>query len=608
MGSLTKTFRWFSSLRLTIILLCIVTATLAVAMLARGLYGESVASWYILEAQWFQGLLVLLGLNCLLALLAQLPWQMRKLGIYFSLIGVLLLISGWGLNLTQGVQGQMSLSQGQTSNNLVIAGEEQVSISWQQQPAKLPITLPFRPGPVDLSESRSGKIGAVDGVQVEVVRFLRNASVKQEWQPSTSTQDGPYLEFEVLGSDGKSVARHWLVDQRYGDAVLVGPLRLQLQQAQGEQMVAEFRQLQHAPQLGEKGRLSMYYQGETRHVSVDEFQGQAISFEDGTTVEIVDYLPNAVPDKLGRFRTKDELTRNPLLELRVRTIDGPEPLRQIAFAKDPLLNLDGVYERDCPVKFRYEHPAIELPTRVEFLQSSAGKLFARISVGNSDLSCEEVEVPCKLELPGGFQLALHKHLAHAKLQLQYEAAHAPLPASGARSSITAALIELSANGQKEQCWLHRSEGQLESQAVSTTLGKLRLKLEPRSVPWKYALRVGEIRRTSTNNEHGAHVKLLLTSPASSTTEQFASQDQPLVFAGYNVYPSHIEDTGHGLEIVTLQITKRPGGPLQAAGGLLMASGVIALALLGWISKTRAPRAIPRRRNIRPRTPTSAIAG
>jgi hypothetical protein len=273
-----------------------------------------------------------------------------------------------------------------------------------------------------------------------------------------------------------------------------------------------------------------------------------------------------------------------------------------------LLNLDGVYERDCPVKFRYEHPAIELPTRVEFLQSSAGKLFARISVGNSDLSCEEVEVPCKLELPGGFQLALHKHLAHAKLQLQYEAAHAPLPASGARSSITAALIELSANGQKEQCWLHRSEGQLESQAVSTTLGKLRLKLEPRSVPWKYALRVGEIRRTSTNNEHGAHVKLLLTSPASSTTEQFASQDQPLVFAGYNVYPSHIEDTGHGLEIVTLQITKRPGGPLQAAGGLLMASGVIALALLGWISKTRAPRAIPRRRNIRPRTPTSAIAG
>ena len=113
-------------------------------------------------------------------------------------------------------------------------------------------------------------------------------------------------------------------------------------------------------------------------MAVDQNVGQAVAVGDsGAKVELVQYLSNAKLDAAGQFQSLGEDLRNPLVELKVKLPGDEEPYRQVAFAKSPLLNFDGVYERDCPVKFVYQHPKIKPQTAIEFLQADDGKLYGR---------------------------------------------------------------------------------------------------------------------------------------------------------------------------------------------------------------------------------------
>ena len=110
-------------------------------------------------------------------------------------------------------------------------------------------------------------------------------------------------------------------------------------------------------ELGEKGVLTVYYKDNVERVTVDQHLGQAVKIgKTGAKVELVQYLSNAKLDAAGKFQSIGNECRNPLVELKVRLPNEEQPYRQVSYAKSPLLNFDGVYERECPVKFVYQHP------------------------------------------------------------------------------------------------------------------------------------------------------------------------------------------------------------------------------------------------------------
>ena len=131
--------------------------------------------------------------------------------------------------------------------------------------------------------------------------------------------------------------------------MLVGPIRVQLQRAANPAMVADFLNPSPAAVDGD-GIVTACFQDAIEQVAVKDNIGKRIPIgRTGASLEIVEFLPNARPDNMGRFVSKGEAPTNPMLELRVHLPEENEPLRQIAFAKDGLLNLDGVYGRVCPV-------------------------------------------------------------------------------------------------------------------------------------------------------------------------------------------------------------------------------------------------------------------
>ena len=90
------------------------------------------------------------------------------------------------------------------------------------------------------------------------------------------------------------------------------------------------------------------------------------------------YLPDARPDAAAHFTTVSRQPNNPLLELNVYLPGQERPLRQVAFAKNPLLSLDGIHGWNCPVKFWYHHPAVPPEAGTQFLQTPDGKLHYRV--------------------------------------------------------------------------------------------------------------------------------------------------------------------------------------------------------------------------------------
>ena len=225
------------------------------------------------------------------------------------------------------------------------------------------------------SPGTSLDIGSVDGMGARVLHYYQCSQPIENWAADDSGHGGPLMRFRFPGPQrwhgepalaNDSACCWFLADQDYGDEVLVGPIAIRLQRATSDAMLADFLN-PPSKELGEKGVLTIYYKDIVQRVSVDQVVGKAVKIGNtGAKVELVQYLSNAKLDAAGKFQPLDETIRNPLVELKINLPGEDQPFRQVAFAKSPLLNFDGVYERECPVRFVYQHPKI---TRQRLLNS-----------------------------------------------------------------------------------------------------------------------------------------------------------------------------------------------------------------------------------------------
>ena len=189
------------------------------------------------------------------------------------------------------------------------------------------------------------------------------------------------------------MVQQWFAADPLADEVFLGPVRLAFQRASAASMLEDFV----SPPSEDKekktdGILSLHYEGRMYRIPVRENVGKKVAVgKSDIRVEIVSYLPDARPDAAAHFTTASQQPNNPMLELKVYLPGKDQPLRQIAFAKNPLLNLDGIHGWNCPVKFWYHHPAVLPEAGTQFLQTPDGKLHYRVIADGKMLSHGEVK-------------------------------------------------------------------------------------------------------------------------------------------------------------------------------------------------------------------------
>jgi hypothetical protein len=566
----------------TVVLLAILAAVLAWAIHLETNHGSEHSRWFVYESPWFFSLLALLGVNSFCAVASRLPWRRQHTGFIVTHAGLFVLLAGVAWSLWRGMEGRVSLGEGETAQHMVLAHRGQITAFWVGRPQEPPFEFTFAGGPVDWREGKRLDIGNVDGVQARILAYYRHANADETWVVDQSRRGGPAVRFKALRQDGAPIADGWLVDQQFGDAVAVGPIRLQLVQAAADKMLEDFMQ----PSLGDlgvKGRLDMYFGDVVERVSLDDSVGRKIPLgSTGVAVEIAGYLPHATPDRMGNFTSKSGQPKNPMVELLVHLPDREQPLRQIAFAKDPLLNLDGVYSEVCPVKFRFHHAAVPLQTAIELLQTSDGKLFGRqVSVGHC--ACRGALGPGdRFDLPGQCRLEIIEHVPHARRQVKFAPSGPAISPQARVSSAPAALVEVAAGVKREQVWLRCDDSAYGRSTVAMPGGTLAVSYEHGHAPLGFSLTLIESRpdrKPGSKSQAAFSCKVQIAEEQRGLKqERVISRNQPLTRGNFTFYPFLFDEGAHSRSVSSFKVVCDPGRTLKHGGSLMVVLGLAILFL------------------------------
>jgi hypothetical protein len=575
--------RFLASLKLAVVLMVTLAAVLSVATVLEAGHGMAYAHWYVYKSSWFSILLGLLAVNIFAAAAVRFPWKRHQTGFVVTHGGLLVLLVGAIQSFTSGIDGQISIVEGEIARKVTLRERSQITAVWEGRPHEAPYEFSFDGGPVDWSPDRAIDLGEVDGIGARILRFYRHAQPKNEWV-AAAAGGGPLVRFRVNGPGGKLVAEHFLADERFGEALNVGPIRVQLQRAANAGMLTDFVQPTSTAPDGD-GLLTACYEDAVEYVAVKDNVGRRLPIgSTGAALEIVEYLPNARPDNMGRFVSKGEGAANPMLEIRVHLPDAQEPIRQIAFAKDALLNLDGVYARECPVKFRYRHPAINRTAAVELLQAQDGKLYGRIDSDGRMTPHGVVRPGNEVALGQGFELIVTEYLPHAEKRLSFEAAE--------DNSEPAALVEIRYDGTAKQVWLQRNDLHYGMRGVSTPDGNLLLRFGNEQIPLGFVLRLANFERQFNPGGEGdaafASVVQLVDEERDIDESREISMNQPLSHRQFTFYQSGFDESGHGREASVFSVAYDPGRSLKYAGSLMICGGIAVMFYMRAYFFKRAP--------------------
>lgn len=571
----TLIFRWLADLKLAVILIVVLAAVLAWATLLESAHGREYAQWYVYKSNWFIALLGLLGVNILMATLIRWPWTKTRSGFVMTHAGLLVLLAGSIQTFMAGIDGQIIIEEGKSGNTILLTERSQLTAMWHQERGLPPAAFLFNAGAVDWPEGTSLDMGELGGIHVKILRFLRHARTEEVWVEDNTGSGGPAIGFALVGSGGKAGEMNWLSAGAFGGELAVGPALLELHRAADESLVQDFTNPPATDGIDEKGVLSLHYKGKMQRFPVSEHLGKEVSLDDsGARVEFVEYLAAARPDEGGKFASQGDEPRNPMLELRIHLPDQEKPLRQIAFARHPLLNLDAVHGKSSPVKFWYHHPAVKPEPGTQFLQTPDGKLFARTAVDGRYQSRGEVKAGDEVETSAGLRLKVFEYFRHAKEKVLFR----PVELARGESSgpEAAVLVEITAGGKTQQEWLKRNDENYGFRTLESPEGPLAITYGYERVPLGFTLKLDDFRRARNPGGMGdasfASAVQLIDQAQKIDRKHVISMNEPLVHGKYTFYQSGFHELPGGTEATVLTVAYDPGRFLKYAGSLMICVG------------------------------------
>ena len=606
-GAVVGVCRWLASLKLAVILLVALAGVLAWATLIEASRGLEYAQWYIYYSPWFRAMLGLLAVNVLAATLIRFPWKRRQFGFLVAHAGVLVLLVGSLVSFWGGIEGRLSLAEGETADSILLPYRSQLKVVGHGQDGQLSTEFSFSPGPVDWTADQPLDFGRANGMGLRVLEFYHHGRREVTWRPDDSGLGGPALKLGIGGIDGGPVEEVWCVANPFGAPAAEGGPAFEFQRASVESMAADFLK-PPADDLPEKGLLSLHYQGQTYPIAVDDNVGKEIPLgSSGVTVVIVAYHPNAVSEGSGRFTSVGTVPKNPLVQLEVRLPDGKEAITEIAYARNPFVNFDLMRATACPVKFWYHHPAVSAQPGVEFLETPDEKLYCRLGVGGKYQPQGEVKAGDRIEVSPGVEVSILSHLPHARREVAFHPAGTDgqgsdrrlvpkqgrlVPSEDETARLeAAALVELSLEGTTQNVWLRRSDQPGASETIETAQGPLVLSLGYERLPLGFSLKLLDFKRGMNPGRMGdasfASEVQLVDEARQIRDQRKIAMNQPLTHGKFTFYQSSFSELPGGTEMSVLTAAHDPGRLLKYLGSVMISAGIFIMYYLKALFRGKA---------------------
>ena len=583
-------YRFLASLRLAVFLLVVLAAILAVATVLESGWGAEFVLWYIYRSAWFIGLETLLAANILAATLIRYPWGWRRLGFVVTHAGLLTLMAGaiqtffMGIEgnieieegkTFMGIDGNIEIEEGETGNLMNINTDSQFTLLVGGQTEEEATKFSFQPGPVDWKKGRTHNFGgSKKDVGLEVLKFYRHARFVEDWVEDKKDPQASAVRFALWNPSGQVAVSDWLDTRNGTERHQAGPLQFRFIRAPVASMRDDFLSPPSYDAMGEKGVLSVHFNGKMERLSVDENLDKTVAIGDsGLKLELTEYaadLPHGHTSVGG-----------PQLVLQVHLPGKDEPTAHRVFAADPFFDVDRGSR--LPVKFSYHHRAALAAMGVELLQTPEGELFARVGARVDDRveyrSQGRVDVGDRIEIVAGFIFEVLEHLPYLHLNTDLEKVK---PKWGEKFlPEAAALVEVTVDGKHQEVWLQRNTPGRNYQSLRLGDKDVSIRFGYRTRPMGFDVTLLDFERKLNPGGVGTasfSSKIQLTDEdAKVDREHTISMNRPLTYGKYTLYQHSFGGATENRS--TLAVAYDPGRALKYSGSVMMCVGIFIMCYM-----------------------------
>jgi ResB-like family len=162
-----RIYRFLASVKLAVISLGSLAATLAYATFFEKWYGTGAVNEYIYRGPYFAILLAFLGTNILCAALIRYPWKKRQTGFVITHAGLLIVLAGSYYSVRTSDEGQVGMLEGDVRSELVRIDHPVIRV-WDVDAHTRQYTreydLPFLPGSFSWGPGRPRPTGLFERI------------------------------------------------------------------------------------------------------------------------------------------------------------------------------------------------------------------------------------------------------------------------------------------------------------------------------------------------------------------------------------------------------------------------------------------------------------
>ncbi len=558
------------SLKFALFLIASLVALLTVSTFMESAYGTPLAQKIFYTAGWFDIFLSLVWLNIFFATLSRWPFKKHHLGFVVTHIGILLLLFGALLSRALGVEGQMTLFEGEQKSHILQEGYALTLAGPDGQTSRFDLR-PNKKTPFDLASPRGD-------MKLRVLRRIDHAV-----QTKTLEEGGPgtpanHAVQGTLSSDTVGLKETFVLiekDPFDGNSAVkqIGPARVELKTGPAGGIAEPVG----VPLL----HISQRATGRTFDLPLKEGEAGMPLADSGLTVSNMRYYPQAKVKDNKIINSPEDMHFNPAVEFEVSDAQGRREHHTKFYLFPAYGSLRGGAKNDI---FGL---AVELETPLpEDLRAPAAA--ALVFHADGDAWSYQISSSRKGASPAA-PLKLGEKIATSWMDIALEAHHTfnrvqvIKTVKEDKNSDTPAveLLFQPVNGPEKRLWLIGGD----PQTVETGQGAWQAALELKSVAVPFRLQLRDFRKKDypgTANPASFESDVVVShfdGDGPDVLFKTISMNKPLDHQGYRVFQSsYIQDETLG-EASVFTVAKNPGIRFIYSGALIILTGVLMLFYL-----------------------------
>jgi len=558
---LIEIFKFFSSVKLAIILLFTLAAILAAGTFIESSYGADAAKILIYQTTWFSLVLVILGINVFSATLTRLPWKPKHIGFLITHLGILMILTGSLMTQRHGVDGVLSLEEGEQGNRIVL---QEPLIYFSAPTWSIDETFPIQPHAFVWTGNKKIYDSQNNEIRLDLLRFLPKAIPKETIQAADT---GPAaLLITLKGAFINS--EHWLMlDEPGSGTVDLGMAEITFSQTPISETALDSEQSE---------QVTFIFGDKTIDVPAASALRHSIPIE-GTpyAVEIINVFQDARVEN-GELVEHSDQPRNPALQM---VVTGPDLEEyHTVFANFPEFpTLHGLKESQTGAKILYRVQA-KPPDKLQlrFIPSSNEEELPWVQSISGKQVRETHGIQFQQSYPTGWndiEFTVETYFPHAVAQRRFEA----LPPTSKLESATSAIeLQLTIQNQPILFWL----GNGQQQRLSFSETPIHVAFGQRTLPMDFDLKLKDFKITynpGTQTPASFESDVVLLDPDKQIERDInISMNEPLDYQGYKIYQSgyQLAQEPGEKDISVFSVGNDPGIPLKYSGSIVLILGTV----------------------------------